>query len=975
MGRSRKGVDPAYGFAAQNVLAERHLHQFVRYAWHVVEPKTVFRDNWHIGCICEHLQAVLAGQIRNLVINMPPRHSKSLIVCVFWPVWSWIKDPGVKFLYSAYAESLSARDAGKARELIGSDWFQHRWADRFQIKSNEDTRVRYVNSAGGHRISTSVGGRGTGEGGDVICTDDPQKINESESDTMREAVIDWWDQVMGTRGNDPKTVRRVIVMQRLKEDDLSGHALSQELGYDHLCLPCRYDPGRVVYSFAEGVTAARYRKDNPDVIYPTSLQRARPELRDPRTQAGELLWKEHFGDAEVKALETTLGPWGASSQLDQKPVPKGGGIIKTEDFQYFVEEFDLADGKPVRYYRLQTKTGQVRRVPADLCRHFQTCDTALKTGQENDYTAVGTFAQTPDNELLVIDMFNDKIEIPYILGVLLGQRMKYPHLLYQAVEDKQSGTAVIQQARLQGTPFRELQADTDPMRRAAAIATMYSNRMVYHNADMRLLAQYEQQVHKFPKAKFDDMFTCCPAGTLVRSDRGMIPIESVRVGDQVLTHRFRMRSVTSTSVRKAATLCRIVSTGRPDVLVTPDHLVRSPKSVRKAGRPGGLDWASAEWVSVDRGLVAGEFGTVTVWQTDGAVPECIDLMPHAGGYYEESGVLVPYIKTKNGFRRNPKGKSVQRYIPVTPEFCRVVGYYAAEGSCGRHQVTFASGRSEDGPRASVSTWAKSVGLEAICYKNRNSLIQAVGCLPLRNWFSGMSKGITKAAPDWVNGLTSEMAKAFLTGYLIGDGHFDAAGISAPSVSPTLAFQVYETSLRLGLPATIKKQKSRNGYSPQWVTNWARPAAEVVRSWISPESSVGKSIPDTDRKCSWDETHVKITTDGLVGRISKIDRVFGSVDVFCLKVDEDESYVADGVVVHNCASYAGLLSTTDALIRSVSTVENLFVYPNRDDLRSGAERAGVSEDRYEMLYENWDDEGPAADFVPPPRSRYPFRGGI
>lgn len=486
-------------------MFEVSLYKYAEAAWRLVEPKTNFKHNWHLGAISEHLQAVTAGEIRNIVINMPPRHCKSLLACVFWPSWMWTRLPHLRFLFSSYSEGLALRDATRARELIASQWYQDRWGGQFAMKPGQDTKSRYVNDQGGHRITTSVGGRGTGEGGDILVVDDPHKINEIESDSIREQVIDWWDQVMGTRGNDPQTVRRVIIMQRLSEVDLSGHVLCQDLGYDHLCLPCHHDPDRIVYSFPPETSPAKMRETSPDLIFPTRLQLAKPHLRDPRTEKDELLWPAHFGEPEVQALKTTLGPWGAASQLDQKPTPKGSGALNRGNFRYFTETVDVVDGVPVRYFLLLQPDGKRKRVRADDCRWFQTIDTAMGEAQENDPTAVGTFCQTPDNELLVYEVEAERVSVPKQLGFILARRLRYPQLLYQAVESKASGIGILQSGKLQGTPFRELKADADKMTRAAPVATMYENGMVYHHAGADWLMEFENQVTKFPKGRHDDM--------------------------------------------------------------------------------------------------------------------------------------------------------------------------------------------------------------------------------------------------------------------------------------------------------------------------------------------------------------------------------------------------------------------------------------------------------------------------------------
>jgi len=242
--------------------ATRHLKDFIRQAWPVIEPSTPFVPGWHLDAICEHLEAVTAGQIRNLLITIPPRHMKSLAVSVFWPCWEWIRWPQRRWLFASYADSLSIRDSVRCRRLIQSPWYQSLFGDRFALTEDQNEKHRYDNDRSGCRIASSVGGSNTGEGGDRIVCDDPHNIHEAESDVIRKNACDWWDKVMSTRFHDPKTVAKLIIMQRVHYSDLAGHVLEQG-GYDHLCLPAEY----------EGV-------QRTTIIGWT----------DPRHDSGELLW-------------------------------------------------------------------------------------------------------------------------------------------------------------------------------------------------------------------------------------------------------------------------------------------------------------------------------------------------------------------------------------------------------------------------------------------------------------------------------------------------------------------------------------------------------------------------------------------------------------------------------------------------------------------------------------------------------------
>src|SRR5512133_2675405 len=137
-------------------MARRHLREFIKQAWSVVEPATEFVRGWHLDAICDDLEAVSRRQIRNLLINIPPRHMKSLAVAVFWPVWEWITWPERRWLFSSYALSLSIRDSVKCRRLLQSAWFQSYWGDRFALTGDQNAKERFENDKSGYRLATSV---------------------------------------------------------------------------------------------------------------------------------------------------------------------------------------------------------------------------------------------------------------------------------------------------------------------------------------------------------------------------------------------------------------------------------------------------------------------------------------------------------------------------------------------------------------------------------------------------------------------------------------------------------------------------------------------------------------------------------------------------------------------------------------------------------------------------------------------------
>jgi predicted phage terminase large subunit-like protein len=288
----------------RELVAQHGLRMFYKLAWHTIEGSDAsFKSNWHIDAIAEHLEAVSDGQLRRLMIAMPPRHMKSIGVAVMWPAWDWLKNPWRRFLFSSYAQGLSIRDNNKTRRVIMSPWFQERWGDKFQLTNDQNTKIRFENDQGGYRMATSVGGMNTGWGGDIIGIDDPHNVKDGESELVREGTLTWFHETMTSRLNDPNTGAFVIVHQRVNERDLIGDLIKRG-GYTYLCLPAEYDPKH------------KY-------IW----------VRDPRKQPGELLWPEHFGRVALDALKNSLGPYAAAGQLQQLPAPREGGLFKRHYFK------------------------------------------------------------------------------------------------------------------------------------------------------------------------------------------------------------------------------------------------------------------------------------------------------------------------------------------------------------------------------------------------------------------------------------------------------------------------------------------------------------------------------------------------------------------------------------------------------------------------------------------------------------------
>lgn len=381
--------------AAPIELAERRLRHFVRQAWHVVEPFSPFKSNWHLDAIAEHLEAVESGEIRNLLVTMPPRMGKSLTISVFYPAWRWIAAPGMRFLYASYSQDLATDHSLATRRVIESDWYQERWGDRFILAGDANLKTRFENDQRGARVATSVGGVVTGRGGDRIIVDDPHNVREAESEAIRQATLTWWDQAMSTRLNDPKTGARVVVMQRVHDADLAGHLIEQG-GYVHLNLPMEYEPETVNFTGFG--------------------------TRDPRTEAGELLAPDRVGPDEVADLKVRLGSRAYAGQFQQRPTPREGGTFKRHWWQ--------------RYSDLPK-----------LAKVEQYLDSAFKTGVGNDFSVIATWGTDGQGNLYVIDVWRRRVEYPDLMQACHVEHAEHARratTVSLVIEDKASGQSAIQ---------------------------------------------------------------------------------------------------------------------------------------------------------------------------------------------------------------------------------------------------------------------------------------------------------------------------------------------------------------------------------------------------------------------------------------------------------------------------------------------------------------------------------------------------
>lgn len=284
-------------------LAERSLYQFLRQAWPILRGRRPFAPAKHIQAVCEHLEAVSSGQIKRLLINIPPRSTKSTVCGVMWQAWDWIHKPERGWFTVSHRRELAVRDTRGMRQVVQSDWYQQRWPLTFARDQNQ--KIRFENDSMGYRLAAGLGEGFIGEGGDIILLDDPHDREEAYSDVQRQATIDAFDEKLTTRLNDPDTGSIVVIGQRMHEYDLFAHLLGQG-GWEHLCIPMQFE------------------EDHPTPTK-TSLN-----WRDWRTVEGESICPARFSPRALERRHRGMGEVAVASQEQQRPVPKGGIMFKRE---------------------------------------------------------------------------------------------------------------------------------------------------------------------------------------------------------------------------------------------------------------------------------------------------------------------------------------------------------------------------------------------------------------------------------------------------------------------------------------------------------------------------------------------------------------------------------------------------------------------------------------------------------------------
>lgn len=471
------------------------LEQFVKEGWSILYGQRPLQWNWHLSVGCELLMAMRDGELHRLLFNWPPRTLKSNIVSVFYPPFMWTKFPEHQFLTVSHKSGLAQRDSIRSRRLILSDWYMNYWGKLFYFTSDQNKSERYVNSVGGHRIAQGILSAAIGEDADTVLIDDPHDPKKMFAEKQREKVNDeiWPD--LQLRLNDQMSGNIIVMMQRIHENDLSGHILETDAlkEFKHVCFPLEFE------------------KDHENKC-----------IYDIRTKEGELLMPGRFPKKYVEALKSRTNAFIYAGRFQQRPSLKGGNILMRDWWQVWTEP-DLPSVEII----------------------IVSVDTAFKEGATNDFSACTVWGLWKPNpkakkyNMILMGSWNERLRYGDCKAKIVATIKKWTiddiepdHVI---IEDKASGQSIIQDFQDAGIPcFAYNPGRESLVMRANVVSDLLEDGQIWvpgkpmpdgGRSDKILVSWAERvvdQCQKFPKTDHDDMVVTAVQCWHFASDQGYI---------------------------------------------------------------------------------------------------------------------------------------------------------------------------------------------------------------------------------------------------------------------------------------------------------------------------------------------------------------------------------------------------------------------------------------------------------------------
>lgn len=433
-----------------DAMARADFATFVARVMTTLEPGNPYEENWHVHLIARQLEEVREGRTRRLMLNMPPRSMKSILVSIAFVAWVLGHDPTRRIMCLTYSREVAQAQAKLFERLIRSDWLRRAFPE---LRPRVPSRLmEWESSLGGYRLGASIDGAVLSRGADIIILDDPNKGQEIYSKRARERVKDAYDRTVSTRLNHPQKGAIICVMQRLHADDLAGHMLEQE-------------EWEVVRIPAIAVTGERW-----------DLGFGEAKVR----KVGELIQPERMGLQELDILKLKMGRTAFEAQYQQQPIPDEGIVIKREWLRY------------------------AEVPPEELEFTLVSWDTASTLSENADWS-VGTVWGLAAGELHLLHVERARLEVPE-----LRREIERTHVTWRAdltlIEDADLGRGIAQDLRRTSTRCKPLlvKPRVEKLARMQARSVMFETGRVVLPREATWLTTYVSELLAFPNSENDD---------------------------------------------------------------------------------------------------------------------------------------------------------------------------------------------------------------------------------------------------------------------------------------------------------------------------------------------------------------------------------------------------------------------------------------------------------------------------------------
>jgi len=425
---------------------------FLRKCFGTLSPGQTFVPNWSLAAVVHQLERVRSGEIRRLVINLPPRSLKSITASVAFPAFVLGHDPTRRIICASYSADLSKKLSNDFRAVLESAWYRAAFPGT-HVGSYKDSEGEIELTRRGSRPATSIGGTLTGRGGDIIVIDDPLKAIDALSEPKRSAANQWFVNTLLSRLDDKRSGAIVIVMQRVHMDDLTGFVLDQSEEWTVLSIPAIAEAHETI-----------------------TLPHGRMHHRRP----GEVLSPEREPIEVLDRLRSQLGSDLFSAQYQQAPVPPGGAMVKRQWIQ--------------RYTELPTDD--------EALVILQSWDTAMKGGPDNDWSVCTTW-QTRWEQFHLLDVWRGRVDYPGLKRKVVEMARDW-HADQVLIEEAGTATALIDELGYEVRGLTGIRPDRDKPTRMSIASAKFEAGQVFFPERASWLPEFEAELFAFPASRYDD---------------------------------------------------------------------------------------------------------------------------------------------------------------------------------------------------------------------------------------------------------------------------------------------------------------------------------------------------------------------------------------------------------------------------------------------------------------------------------------